>query len=759
MTVMVLLFVTGCRIKEPLPPSAEKVAYSGKRACIDCHAAEGKLWSESDHDKAMAVADSTNVLGRFINDSLVTPGGRSDFHKRGGDFFVRMRNPGGDTGEYKIAYTFGVRPLQQYLVAFPGGRLQCLPTAWDTKQGRWFNLDTANVMADNQADHKADKKGDKKLPDDWLHWTRDGQNWNGMCSDCHSTGLIRGYSIEKETFHTTWKEINVTCEACHGPGGEHVRWANANVLSKWFSGHGTEDAYGLAAMHKHEKADREIAACARCHARRMALKRDYGYSPEFLDEYLPELLTENVYHADGQIQDEDYEYGSFLQSKMYHKGVRCSDCHDPHSLKVKAPGNALCTRCHEAARFDVETHHHHPSGSAGSLCVNCHMPGKNYMQVDFRRDHSLRLPRPDLSVRYGVPNACNTCHADKPASWAADWVIKWHGPDRKRNFADLLAKGRSQSPGADSALSELALGPQYPAIARATGLSLLSAYMNDLARSTLLAGVRDSEPLVRQAAATGLQEYPQSDRITAVSPLLRDSLRAVRIAAANTLASIAPMIGDSMRIPYRSALLELREMLAANAYFPGGRFNLGQLYDKVGLADSAVGAYAAALRIDNRFIPARTNLAHLQNRLGNTGEAENQFRTSIRITPEYPEAYYELGLLLAGKGELDSAERYLRTASVKIPGNPRVDYNLGLVLQKMGKRKDAEAALLRALHSAGEDPEYLYTLAWFHSLNGEWEKVRPFLSRLAVVAPSHPGLEALSQALSKAKVKSTRRNR
>ncbi len=733
--------------------------FIGQEACAQCHSKEVILWKKSDHAKSMAHASDSTVLANFNNDSLRHNGILSRFYKQDGKFFVHTEGPSGVLGDFKIQFTFGVHPLQQYLVAFPGGRLQCLPLAWNTKTSHWFHLN-----------------GEQNIPsDDWLHWTRSGQNWNGMCADCHSTGLKRNYNAQADTFSTEWKEIDVSCEACHGPGADHAAQAGSSVISKWFTGYGVKNKFGLIVRfadsashpasptsqgtHQAITADSklEVAACARCHARRMALRTDFQYHKNFLDEYVPELLRESIYHPDGQIQDEDYEYGSFLQSKMYQHGVRCSDCHDPHSLRLKGVDNALCTRCHDANVFDRPLHHQHLQGSTGSLCINCHMPTKTYMQFDVRRDHSLRIPRPDQSALYGTPNACTQCHSDKPASWASQWVVKWYGPVRKPHFSDKLILGRSGKLCADTALadlislanlSSLSENGAHPAIVRATALHLLSEYMNDLSHSALLNGIKDSEPLVRQAAATGLQESSESDRISTLVPLLSDSLLAVRIAAVNGLITASPMLPDSARRPYQSALMESRIALDANAFFPGGRFNLGQLHEKLGNKDSAVLAYSAALKMDNRFIPARINLALLLDRMGRAEEAESHFRACIHFNPEYADAYYFLGLILAGQNKLDSAAQYMKLAGHKLSRNSRIQYNLGLILQKLNRMDEAVTALQNAIAISGEDPEYLYTLAWLYTIIKKWNKAMEVLPRLASVAPQHPGLAGLEKLVS-----------
>src|SRR5436190_1938757 len=350
----------------------------------------------------------------------------SRFFRRDGKFFVHTDGPDGTLADFEIAFTFGVDPLQQYLIELPGGRLQALTIAWDTERKRWFHL----------------YPEEKTPPGDVLHWT---------------------------------------------------------------------------------------------------------------GRYLPALLTADLYHADGQQLGEVYEYGSFRQSRMYQAGVRCTDCHDPHRLTLAAEGNALCVRCHQSApdtrrfpglrakSYDSPAHHFHPAGSPSALCVNCHMPARNYMIVHARRDHSLRSPRPDLTVKIGTPNACSGCHADRTPEWAADAVARWYGPARRQetHYGEVIAAGRAGRPGAEEALAQLARDAGHPAIVRATAFDLLKRYGAGSVPASV-AGTRDTDPAVRTAAVASLERVPPEERVPLVAPLLADPRRAVRIEAARVL-SAAPL--------------------------------------------------------------------------------------------------------------------------------------------------------------------------------------------------------------------------
>ncbi|MBW2285199.1 MAG: hypothetical protein JRF65_11435, partial [Deltaproteobacteria bacterium] len=381
--------------------------FVGTEICATCHKREYDRWKDSHHDHAMEVATQETVLGDFNNARFEYFGAVSRFYRRDGRFLVNTQGPEGKMGEFEITHTFGWYPLQQYLVPFPGGRLQCLPIAWDVKKSQWYHLNPSAPVD----------------PRDWLYWTNAGQNWNGMCAECHSTDLKKNYDIRKNAFQTTWSDIDVGCEACHGPGSRHAAWAELPDMAR-----PPVKNYDLIVQSSRIGARELVELCAPCHSRRAALG-DYTHAePDLLDSMLPALLTEELYFPDGQILEEVYVYGSFTQSKMYHRDVRCSDCHDVHSAKTIREGNALCLQCHRAGEYDTAEHHFHKKKGekgdpvrsregavlfevgSGAECVQCHMAGRVYMGIDYRPDHSFRIPRPDLSMKLGVPNACNRCH-------------------------------------------------------------------------------------------------------------------------------------------------------------------------------------------------------------------------------------------------------------------------------------------------------------------------------------------------------------
>jgi Tfp pilus assembly protein PilF len=713
------------------------VQYVGSSACVSCHATEGSAWLTSQHHDAMAQADEHSVLGNFNNARFTYAGLTSTFFKRDGKFFVNTEGRDGKLTDYEIKYTFGVSPLQQYLIEFPDGRLQALSIAWDSRPKknsgqRWFHLYPKERIT----------HGDE------LHWTGPAQNWNFMCADCHSTELRKNYDPATDRFQTQWAEINVGCEACHGPGSNHVVWAKSqHPLSKGeVSSNGLtvrlDERRGVAwtrsstdsnpVRSRARSTEREIEVCAQCHARRGQIFEGYTPGKPFLDYYRPALLRRPLYYVDGQQRDEVYIWGSFLQSKMYANGVTCSDCHNPHSGKLRAEGNSLCATCHLGAKYDTPAHHHHKPDSAGAACVACHMPTTTYMVIDPRHDHSLRVPRPDLSVTLSTPNACNSCHNERDARWAATQVKHWYGRDPQgyQRFAAAFAAADAAAPEAQAQLRAIAADTGNPAIARATALVELGS-IGPAALDAMTAGLRDPSPLVRLAALQSLGGAPPDARLRLAAPLLADSLRAIRIEAANLLAGVP---ADQLSVEQRSALERAAQEYVAsqryNADRAEGRVNLGNFYARRGDAENAVTELKAAIKLNPNFIPAYANLADLYRVLGRDTEGESVLREGLKIAPKNAILHHSLGLALVRMKRRDAALAELEQATILDPENARFSYVYAVALHSAGKSDEAIARLKKNLADHPNNRDVLAALVSFYRARGQGAEAKKYADRL-----------------------------
>jgi predicted Zn-dependent protease len=622
-------------------------------------------------------------------------------------------------------------------LSFRGGRLQALSLAWDTRpqdQGgqRWFHL-----YPDERITH-----------DDELHWTKPSQNWNSMCAECHSTNLQKNYDPASKSFSTTWSEIDVSCEACHGPGADHVSWGEKKPgWEKHQSDKGLhlllderkgvtwsmDPETGSARRSKPRNSEKEIEMCARCHARRSPITHDYVHGNRFMDHYLPRRLDQGMYFADGQINDEVYVYGSFLQSKMYHAGVTCSDCHEPHDLSLRAPGNGVCLQCHQADRFDTPAHHFHEAGTAGASCAECHMPPRNYMVVDPRHDHSMRIPRPDLSVKLGTPNACNTCHQDRSSEWAAQQVSDWYEktPTGLQQYAAALQAARDRAPTAGRELAALIRNTQMPDIARATALAAMGPYVNRANAHVLASGVADGDPMVRAATLTALEALPQGLQVRLAWPLLSDPVRAVRIAAARLLSAIptGELAGDQ-RERLDSVMGEYVDSQLAMAERPEAQANLGNFYFARGEGDKAVAAYRTASMLEPLFVPARINLADFYSRSGDEAQAEAVLREGITEHPSNGDLQHALGLSLIRQKRFSEAVAALQRGSGLSPGNPRYVYVYAVALNSTGQAQQAIMVLQGAHNAHPNDRDILSALVAFNRDAGNDKQAARYARKL-----------------------------
>ena len=714
-------------------PEDVQVTFVGRLSCIQCHQKEAASYQGSHHDLAMDLATEETVLADFDDATFENDGIVSRMFRDGERFMIHTEGEDGEMRDFHVKYVFGVEPLQQYMVEFDRTdetkedeipRVQVLRISWDTAKKKWFYLRPPDVT-------------DKLEPDDPLHWTGIGQRWQTMCADCHSTDLKRNFDSKTNQYHTTFSEIDVSCEACHGPGSLHVELANSNSVF-WDRRHG----YGLAEL-KGEDAEPQLQTCAPCHSRRGLLDTAFQAGNSYCDHFQLELLQEDTYFADGQIKDEVYVYGSFVQSKMYHKGIRCTDCHDPHSLKLKHPGNETCTSCHQhaAGKYDVPSHHHHVPGTEGAKCVNCHMPERTYMAVDPRRDHSLRVPRPDLSVSIGTPNACSGCHVEdqmkslplakqeslkeyadwieqaeqgdeeiaalvaKTDQWCDDACEKWYGEERKQppHFSETIARYRagitSSNPEEITASVKAMLklanqsDAQTPAIARASALNELAASGTPNAFPAAVSILKKSSesPLVRAAAINLFMMAPPSITRKSLMPLLTDEVRLLRNEAARVLVASGTYqnLSDSEKTRVSLALRDVKASLMAASDRAGAHLGWAMLCEGQGRFEEAVEAYQTAIRVEPNTTGPRSNLSSLLENLA----SQRSGKEAADLISQADQLRVE---------ELPLLERDANLA----PENASVQYRFGLALYLAGRMNEALERLETAAELEPDVPDF-----------------------------------------------------
>jgi predicted CXXCH cytochrome family protein len=468
------------------------------------------------------------------------------------------------------------------------------------------------------------------------------------------------------------------------------------------------------------------------------------------DDYRVALLGQGLYYPDGQIKEEDYEYGSFIQSRMFHAGVTCSDCHEPHSGKIRATGNNICMQCHSAQKYDSPKHHFHKIGSAGAQCVECHMPTRTYMVVDPRRDHSIRIPRPDQSVKLGTPNACTNCHTDKPAQWALDAVDKWYGHALQgfQRFAETLDGGSAGAPGAQQSLEGLIADREQPAIARATALSMLANYAPPPTDAAIGTGVSDDSDLVRRAAARALSNSDPIGSANALAPLLRDPVRAVRIEAAEVLAGLpADNLPSDVAAAFSRATDEYISAQQLDADRPQAHLNLGLLYARENHFDKAEAELKTALSLDPGFTPAAVNLADLYREQDRDQEGERVLQEAIGRSPNDASLEHALGLLMVRQKRGAQGLDLLAAAARVDPGNARYVYVYAVALNDAGQTHAAIETLERSIKVHPYDRDSLAALVNFLQQSGDPAKALSYAQRLDEIEPGNPEVRRMLKEL------------
>ncbi len=721
------ILVQQCKPNEsPIPLHNTENAFVGDQQCKTCHAPEYKAWSGSGHFKAMMAAGDSTVEGDFNGKTLVADGVTSRFFKREGKFFMNTQGEDGLNHDYEVKYTFGYYPLQQYLVEFPGGRMQVSRASWDLKKRKWFHQ----------------YAGQKIPPHDWLHWTGNAQNWNTMCARCHSTNLQKNYNTETDSYQTSFSVLNVSCESCHGAGKQHIDYVSGDDYKK---GKKVPGAYMKEGKNAGQTA--QINSCTPCHARVTEISPHLIPGDELLDNYIPEIPTTEHYYADGQAHDEDFIYTSFAQSKMFRQGVKCSNCHEPHTARLLFSGNTLCAQCH-AKTYDDPSHTFHAMGSTGAECKNCHMPGRFYMGNDFRYDHTFRVPRPDLSVKYGTPNACNNCHKDKTDQWAADAVVKWYGPNRKYHFAEDLIPGSRIDENSEAHLVRLLKDTSVPDIVKAAAANYLGNIQTAGSLDALLNCLNLPDAGIRYRALKSLTGFQPDQWLSAVGPLLQDKVRAVRIAAAELYVTI-----PANRIPpgdynaFVKAKTELDGYLMYQSDFAMGKVMLGDYYLKQNNYYAAIKYYQQGLKKDSALNYARLNLSVAYNLSGQNAPALQVLQEAVKIDPKSERAWFNLALLYNEMNNKEEAGKALAKAVALKSTNPRVYYNYALLLQQEGKNKQAIDMYSRGIRLAPEDEQLNYALALLYLQTGQNEQARMPAKVLKKYYPDKPDYQKIFQYL------------
>ncbi len=781
--LVLLVLIQGCdtsntdseSISGATPEFSEFV---GSDACGQCHQTEFNLWSGSHHQLAMSRATEQSVLGDFNNIKVTYKSRIAHFFKSENQFFVTTDNAEGKAQTFEVTDTFGVEPLQQYLVKFPRGRKQVLDIAWDSRDKSLGGQTWFFIHSDHGKDIINKEKVDNKSPLDHikapqlslnsdtqdsvapLHWTSSFYNWNSRCASCHTTGFEKNYDTKSDSYNSEYIEDKVGCESCHGKGKQHIQWAKGdtekNTPYQGFN-HSLKDTgvwdvineisqSSLAttgpikqptdsiqpAVTSNNKdkntlhrapatkirtglsAESQVEACAGCHSRRLQLSEHQAGKP-FTNNYMPMLIEQPLYHNDGQIKDEVFVWGSFAQSKMFQAGVVCSNCHNAHSLKLKIQGNGLCTQCHSPSVYDNTGHHQHLSSSSGAQCVNCHMPDTTYMKVDNRRDHSFKIPRPSISEQTGSPDACTQCHSQKTQEWATENITKLFGHDLTPHaYASVFSKSQTPTHKQTNQLLHIANNPVLPDIIRASAFTHIGASHSQNSVQALKNALKNASAIIRLGAVRSLNTLPIKLRFDLLKPHLNDQSLSVRLEMARQLAPLDFSQLNST-ISNKVSLL-YKDFLAA------------ALYD----ADTP----------ENQVILANFYIAR-----GETDKAIAHYKKALLLEPHFENALLNLADSYRGIGKDSEALSLLKEATTHHSNSPYAYYALGLLYIR---QKDLPKAIKSFQHVIKISPNNLsYTYTYLLALikNKQDEKASFVINQWQISHGQDDMIESLRKSL------------
>ncbi|MBX2848844.1 MAG: hypothetical protein KTR16_11020 [Acidiferrobacterales bacterium] len=669
--------------------------FVGSQACVSCHQNEFQQWQSSHHYQAMLEANSQSVLADFSE-------AKFEAHQVSYRFFTQQENDtisywvelsedSDEPSRYRIKYTFGFHPLQQYLVELEDGHIQALNMAWDSRAKqengqRWFHLRPEEEMTGENI----------------FHWQRHYQNWNSRCADCHSTGLQKNYQIEEHRYETSWSEINVACEACHGAGSEHIRLVQSQLFASSQTGFSSTRQRSLdwtftqgSSIASPTPAEgiqsNEVDMCGACHSLRSVLSENNQPSSYHNQQRL-QIMDDNAYFPDGQIKQETFVIGSFLQSKMHANGVTCANCHNPHSGAVLIEGNGLCLQCHSPVAYETTDHHQHQRSSEGSQCINCHMPARTYMEVDARRDHSFVVPNAKLSSALESPNACLNCHQDKDQNWLVDNL---ENSSTLKHWALLK---RSLADGED-VYGELKayLEESQPVMRRAALLTALADVPTQQSFDVAKQHLDSPDALIRRASLSALANMPSTVVLPNALSLIDDPVRSVRFQALSLLLPSYQLLSALEKRTIADVLAEYEQSLVLAADSPEGQLAIANLAVSQRDFEMAEQAYQRALRIEPNLLPALVNFADYYRATNRDTLGRELLEKALRLEPQNSGANFAYAMLLIRNQQKELAMRYLQVATQQIDSAPYYHYVYAVGLNDTGRAEQARALLTEAL--------------------------------------------------------------
>ncbi len=720
-----IIFLLASCISKTSQDSAQS-DYSGSESCIECHQEFYELWSPSHHGKAMQAVNK-----KFLKENKLPMSGR--FMLEGKNYettledstLVLFEYDGDNINKFVAEWALGGKNVYYFLTPLEKGKLQTIPLAYNLNTGEWYNNPESAIRHFPNAE----------VQDEALPWRDRMYTFNTSCYSCHVSQLSTNFDLATDSYHTTWRESGINCETCHGPSAEHVA-----LFRSLKEGDEIPEDVKLVVTSTFTP-EQHNSSCAPCHAKMQPITASFMPGDRYFDNYNLTTLENPDFYPDGRDLGENYTMTTWgMNQCAINSEMHCITCHTSsgrYRFKGTEANNA-CLPCHQTRVEEVEAHSHHPIGSEGAVCVNCHMPKTMFGHM-VRSDHSLRPPMPMLTLEFGSPNACNICHEDKPIEWAVKEVQKWHPDDsyRKENlrWAKLLKEARDMEWGNLDKMLEIISSQEKDEVVTTSFIRLLGNCTNDKKWPVLINAYSNSSPLVRSAAVGGLMGNYSEEAKEVLLKACTDDYRLVRVSAALPLAGFpANQFNDTETALIAKATEEYKQSLVTRPDDWSSHYNMGIYHQNRGEADKALASYETSANLYPESILPLINSSVLYSYIGNYEKAEQNLVRALEVDPGNEAANLNFGLLLAELGKTEEAKAALAKALEANPVQAVAAYNLSVIWAQTSLYEAVKYAEI-AFEAMPDDPKYGYTLAFYQN---EVKKTGQAINTLKSVIQLHP---------------------
>lgn len=705
----------------------EENEFVGSESCRECHENFYKLWSPSHHGKAMEPINLKYINGENLPESEVFSLEGKTYQIEFQDSLMFMIEKEGDESKrFEVVWALGGKNVSYFLTPMENGKLQTIPLAYDYNKKIWYNNPESAIRHFPDGNMPADEA---------LPWKDRMYTFNTSCYSCHISQLQNNFDVNNDSYNSSWKEPGINCETCHGPSSEHIR-----IFRNAKEGEEIKEL-GLIST-KVFTPEQHNASCAPCHAKMRPITPSYMPGDRYFDNYDLTTLENNDFYPDGRDLGENYTFTQWNQNQcVKNSDLHCVTCHTSSGRnRFKDNPNDACISCHEERKENLTDHTDHKADSEGSLCVNCHMPKTEFGRM-IRSEHSFRPPMPEGTIKFGSPNACNICHPDKTPEWA-NKIVKTRPngnyQEETMRWAQLIKEARENEWRNLDQMLDIISKDKFDEVVISSLIRLLDNCPNEEKWPVLIdAMLNNKSPLVRSAAATGMNGNFTENVKNALIKACDDEYRLVRITAALPLAAFPPeqfSISDAEMVS--KATEEYMTSVVTRPDDWSSHYNLGIFHQNRNDLQNALNSYETAARLYPESLMPLINSSVLYSSVGNPAKAAENLKKVLVMDPGNEAANLNLGLLLAEQGKLVEAENALKAALQTNPEQAVAAKNLSVIVASRSFQEAIAYAQIAA-NVQPDNPEYGYILAYYQMENLQKDEAIKTLKNVLKINPQY----------------------